>query len=163
MKGSALEGLMNRLDRVERENRRLKEVGSVVLVAVASLVLMGQAVPNVAKVVEAERFVLRDASGKLRAELAVDDNGAAYLSILDREGKGSRAMVAVLPNGSGGLVVSDREGKATAQLDLGLFDGDKPGLRLFQEGLRAELALRSDGTAHLSLSDKGGKVIWQAP
>ena len=49
-----------RLDRLERENRRLKRIGGVGRIGLAAVVLMGQAMPGKgAKVVEAERFVLR--------------------------------------------------------------------------------------------------------
>lgn len=61
--------LARRLDRVERENRRLKGAGVVALALVAAMVLMGQATGS--KVIEAERFVLKDKDGKVRAELGL--------------------------------------------------------------------------------------------
>lgn len=42
MNESALDTMARRLDRVERENRRIKGAGVVVLVAAATVVLMGQ-------------------------------------------------------------------------------------------------------------------------
>ena len=58
-----MEGLVIRLDRLERENHRLKRVGAVALAGIAALVLMAQATPGeVAKVVESKQFVLKDSS-----------------------------------------------------------------------------------------------------
>lgn len=65
--------LVERLDRLERSHRRLKRLGGVGLVAAAVAVLSGQA-PG--RVVSAERFVLRDASGTVRGafEIVPDAN-----------------------------------------------------------------------------------------
>lgn len=59
-----LDTLVRRLDRLERENRRWKRVSAATFAAIAALVLMGQATPR--RVVEAEKFVLRDLNGKDR-------------------------------------------------------------------------------------------------
>ena len=68
MNEPTMNNMVQRLDRLERENRRLKLLGSLVLIGIATLLLMGQAKPNrVAKVIEAEKFILRDSSGSERA------------------------------------------------------------------------------------------------
>jgi hypothetical protein len=73
-----------RLDRLEREGRRRKRVALGSWLAIAALLLLGQgpARPvNPARVVEGERFVLRDnlsgADGRPRATLTLDQRGAA--------------------------------------------------------------------------------------
>ncbi|MFQ5918328.1 MAG: hypothetical protein ACE5I0_11010 [Candidatus Binatia bacterium] len=78
------------LDRLERENRRLKCIGALVLVGIAAVVLMGQAKSSkVAKVIEAESFVVRDNSGTMRTELGprtlkfFDENGQERSSFND--------------------------------------------------------------------------------
>ncbi len=59
-----------RLNRLERENRRLKTVGVLALAVMAAVVLMGQATGSkVPKVIEAEKFVVKDANGAVRAIL----------------------------------------------------------------------------------------------
>ncbi len=73
-----------RLNRLERENRRLKRAGGVVLGVIAVLLLMGHVVGE--KVVEAERFVLLDSSGQPRAVLAVAEGGSG-LYLYDNTGK----------------------------------------------------------------------------
>ena len=68
MNEPTMETLARRLDKVERENRWLKLAGVVAVAVIAAVVLMGQATPSkVAKVIEAEKFVLKDIHGKVRA------------------------------------------------------------------------------------------------
>jgi len=60
-----LSTIVYRLERaVEKENRMLKRVGLGALVLAGAMLLMGQA--RSSRTVEAERFVLKDASGRVR-------------------------------------------------------------------------------------------------
>ncbi len=71
------ETLAQRLEQLERENRWMKRIGSLMLVGLVVLVLMGQAQCNLtktgtsqsSKIVEAQEFIVRDANGKPRAKL----------------------------------------------------------------------------------------------
>jgi len=58
-----------RLEKLERENRRIKKLGIVAAAFASVLFISGQAKTN--KVVEANEFRLVDASGKVRARLAM--------------------------------------------------------------------------------------------
>jgi len=87
-----LAAVVARLEKVERQNRRLKRVGVVVLALAVAGMVMGQAMPR-ARIVEAEEFVLKDAARNVRAELAAFKDGPA-LTLLDENGK-SRATLAV--------------------------------------------------------------------
>src|SRR5262245_22663208 len=85
----SLDVLAARIARLERDNRRLKRFGLALLLAAGAVAVMGQSRPPVraAAVLEARKFVLRDAKGKRRAELGLfpdrpglvlfDDGGAA--------------------------------------------------------------------------------------
>src|SRR5256884_6642665 len=85
MKG--VEGLKPRLDRLERENRWLKRMGTFVLVGATALALMGQQ-RGPAPVVEAQRFLINDpASGKARAALSLLQDGSVGLSLISADGK----------------------------------------------------------------------------
>ncbi len=78
--------LDQRLDRLERENRRLKRIGALVVVGIAAVVLMGQARSSkVAKVIEAEKFVLRDTSGQVGATLFTVGEGSPHLEFSDKK------------------------------------------------------------------------------
>jgi hypothetical protein len=59
--------ITERLEKIETENRLLKRFGLVVLSLVATVSVMGQGKPE--RTVEAERFILRDPGGRMRAEI----------------------------------------------------------------------------------------------
>jgi hypothetical protein len=88
-----LSQILTRLERVEKENRRLKRAGLAVLVLAGVVLLMGQARPNRT---EAERFVLKDASGRMRASLGVTDNDA-LLTLYGPQGGTANAASAFDP------------------------------------------------------------------
>lgn len=145
-----------------------------------------QATPkNVAKVFEAEKFVLRDASGKIRAKLAITDGAPtlgllhkdespvaelrggilekeAYLNFYHRNGRRSAFLSSV--RGASVLSFIDREGNFRVSLSVHHVDGS-PALRLIDKNskIRAALTLGADGKAALTITDKAGKVIWSAP
>ena len=73
--------LVERLDRLERENRRLKVVGTVAAALLAAVITMGQA--SRAKVVEAESFVVRDQTGAARVVMGTGSGGAGEISVID--------------------------------------------------------------------------------
>jgi hypothetical protein len=61
------EDLRDRVLRLEKQNRRLKQLGVAALIIPAILLVMGQAPSR--KTVEANEFVLRDDNGNIRAKL----------------------------------------------------------------------------------------------
>lgn len=178
MNNPTMETLGQRLDRVERENRRLKRAGIVAVAVIAAVVLMGQATPRkVAKVVEAEKFVLRDAGGTVRARLETLSFGKVQLVLFDKDEKPQ----SILGVGSGGpgLILGGKEGTTFLSNTLLLFSGKdfkiRLGMTLFppqEPGLilagsngehRAKLILGDDKAPALRLFDPDGKVIWKAP
>ncbi len=178
MNEPTMETLTRRLDRVERENRRLKQTGVVALAVIAAVVLMGQAMPS--KVVEAEQFVVRDASGKVHAVLGTVNKRAVSLALIDKNGN-PRVVLGVSPDGSSSLSFYDKDVNRRAV--LGLRPDDSPDLALLDKDrkLRARLSLNYEGSAtlvfidsggkigaslirtRLSFFDKDGRVIWMAP
>jgi hypothetical protein len=79
-----LEVIRQRLEKLERENRRLKRAGSLGLLVVAAGFLMAQGKYN--RRIEAEEFILTDAHGSERAELAWKDQAPRFL-LLDAQGQ----------------------------------------------------------------------------
>jgi hypothetical protein len=180
---------MERVERLEKQNRKLKHAGVVALILAAAVFLMGQTAQK--KTVEANEFILRDANGNLRAALGVDKDGTG-LFLWDAAGKIRAALEVVADEPQ--LVLYDSAGKQSAALSiykgvpgLGLFDSagnpratldvgaDGPGLTLSdQEGFEATIGTTDLGTtrtgeshktsaASVVLFDKDKKVIWQAP
>ncbi len=107
-----------RLSRLERENRRIKQAGVVAVVMIAAVVLMGQATWKLAppgkpgKIVGAEQFIVHDARGGVRAELGTLPNGTVRLVLYDRGNPGeTRVILSAGPETSPALSFSDKAGK----------------------------------------------------
>jgi hypothetical protein len=124
------------MDKLERQNRRLKLIGTVVMVLAAAVLLMGQASQK--KTVEANEFILKDTTGKTRARLGIGATGPD-LAMFDTEGKARASLevendttgtvtlykdssgkdvVAHNSYGGGALKMFDREGKARVILEV---------------------------------------------
>ena len=73
-----------RLERLERQQRRWRGVAGVACLGLVAVALMGQ--KPAGRTVEAERFILRDAAGRTRAELSLNRDGAPALTCSDRDG-----------------------------------------------------------------------------
>ncbi|OFV94413.1 MAG: hypothetical protein A3H28_09725 [Acidobacteria bacterium RIFCSPLOWO2_02_FULL_61_28] len=164
---------MNRLEKLEKQNRRFKQIGAVALIIVGSVVLMGQAPPP--RTVEANEFTLRDGSGRVRGQLSMTNSGPA-LSLYDQNGH-VRTMLDVLASGPG-LSLLDANGKIRAALvveangpGLALVDGngkkramvnlvaEGPGIYLFDDAEKGRVALYLlAGEPKLSLRDRNERV-----
>jgi len=81
--------LMQRVERLERENRRWKVTVLLLLLGCLVLLLAGFDYPQPflvkARSVEAQNFVLRDADGQVRARMAISEDGPR-LSFFDEHG-----------------------------------------------------------------------------
>jgi hypothetical protein len=152
-----LAAVVARLEKVERQNRRLRGAGIAVLVLAVAGLLMGQAMPRARKV-EAERFLLEDETGKVRAMLMVDKDGPG-LFLYDENGK-TRFGASVDKDGSG-LGLLDENGNPRVALVVGT---DGPILTLTDENGkgRTTLAVPKKGPK-LALIDQNGKLIWSRP
>jgi len=126
----------NRLEKLERENRRLKVLGSVVLLGAAGALCMGlTAAPS--KKLEAETIVIKDARGKTQAILSSGDEGPAF-TLMDQNGK-LRVNIDVSHEGPG----------------LDLLDGT--------ENPRAQLMVTEDQGPLLNFTDSKGAQVSLKP
>jgi len=166
--GPELSAVHARLEKLERQNRRMKGIGFAVLLVFGSAFLMGQAAPT-PKVIKAERFEVVDANGKGRAVLAVYPDRSAGLTIFGVNGK-PRATLGVQPSQTPSIDPSDiprlslidANGKERVSLRLdflgsGLAQNDANGKP------RSALGLTSTGHPHLYLWDAKGKSHWATP
>jgi hypothetical protein len=96
-----------RIDRLERENRRLKLAGGGLVAAALIVVLAGAATTQQPDTIEVKGLILKDDDGKKLGELTSDERGTGIV-FYDSEGE-TRAMFGVLPNGGGALNVSNSE------------------------------------------------------
>ena len=109
---TTLEEIRERLIKLEGQNRRLKQMGAVAVVVAASLLVMGQALPT--KTVEANAFVLKDNSGKVRARLSMRSLIGPEMVLLDQNGKTRIALWAREIGGS--VSVFDNQEKVRGSL-----------------------------------------------
>src|SRR6185295_8508076 len=135
-------GLVNRIQDLERETRRYRRlwiamviVFAIVLGLGAALVMMAgrHSLPGqVADVVEARQFQIRDEAGTVRGAWGIDQDGALRLTLLAPNSKSAVTMT-VLKGGAPGLTFSDTSGRA-----------------------RGVLALLPDETLSLTFADRSG-------
>jgi hypothetical protein len=70
---SEVDNLVQRVAKLERENRQLKMVGLGIALGIATFCLMGAA--GTPKTVEAEKIVVRDRHGRARITIGVISEG----------------------------------------------------------------------------------------
>ncbi len=149
--------LLERVKRLERQNKQIKLTGIVAVLGMA-LVLCCGAKDKVPKEIVTESFHVVDTEGRARAGLYVDQDDNIALGLFDKNGK-PRAVLGVTQKGPQ-LALHDKNGKLCASLyvdqeaGLGLFDKNgKP---------RAILAVDQIGSA-LYLLDENGETEFSAP
>jgi len=130
-----------RLEKLERQNRRMRLAGLGALLIAGAFVLMGQASRPRTQTVRAKSFVLVDANGMTRARLHMSAVGLV-LSFYDAEGV-SRAGLSVMSDGPV-LALNDANGKPRVWLSV---SSEGPLFNLFDAKgeSRAALSVSSDG------------------
>jgi hypothetical protein len=162
--------ILARIERLETENRRLKQGGLICVLAIASTALMGQttqhkapvkkpaapvapAAPVIPDKIEAQSFVLVDAAGKPRADLAMGGIGPSF-RLLDQTGS---AMVTISLNDAtpGGpvLLLSDPSHKGGIAMSVQGGAGPQLSLTGEDQTAMAHMSVTKDGTS-LELFDQ---------
>jgi hypothetical protein len=177
--------LMNRLERLERSNRRLKSLTACGLLAVA---VMGQARP-VPQSIEAQEFLVKDPGGTVRARLGTYTAGAslnlyheagratlmvsgsraqgAHLSLADATGK-IKGLV-LLNAETVGMYLSPVDATGPPRSPRVVFEAQSSGTGGFavydRNGQTRALfgAIAEDGTSVGVVQDREGAVMWRAP
>jgi hypothetical protein len=136
MRDEAEATVAEQLAAMQRQNQALAKRVRRLSQAMAGLALVGLLMistgayhaPETPKTIEAERFVLRDAAGKVRMEIAVREDGSAGMHIFNPEGR-KRVGLSVMKEGAAGLGLSDENGEQLVALDLIEEEGARLGLR----------------------------------
>lgn len=139
MSESPIDALTRRLERLEREHRRLKRTGATILIGVAALFLMGHGEPA-AKLIEGDQIALRAPGAPIRGELSVQGDGGARFVLYDTNRTPRLQLTSAAPGGAPALVLYDS-----------------------RQSPHAWLRLDDDGSPHLELYDAAGKKVWSAP
>ncbi len=162
--GDLEEVLGRRMERVERENQRLRRLGQFALVGCALALGLSAAVLVVAgagrsavraRTVEAERFVLRAPTGEVRGEWRLGDGGSTELVLRGGSGR-TQVRLGILADGSSGLSLADAGGSSRAA--LGLLPDQTTSLVFADRGgrTRAVLGYSPDGAMTLVFADRSG-------
>lgn len=164
---------LTRIERMEGQLRMWKVVGvlaplGVAAVVLAAVMVMGQTkssnvlpraeaqVGNVAKVLQAEKFVVVDADGKACGTFGALADGTRGLDLYGKDGK-VRAGLRVTADGMAVVVILGRDGKVLA--GLGAVPGGLNGMALSEENGKPLVGLGNlpDGSRGLCIYDAGGK------
>lgn len=165
--GSPESPVQARLDRAEREIRRLRRLVVGTLLAVAALLGVASAIVVVAArrgmpgflplVVESREFMLRDADGRIRGAWGFDDEGSVRLVLQDHRTRTS-VKLNLLDDGATGLTFADSAGNPRLVVGVlpdqtaNLVFGDARGIT------RTVLGLNRDGSSTLIFADKRGQT-----
>jgi hypothetical protein len=138
---SEVDNLVQRVAKLERQNRQLKMIGLGVALGAATFLLMGAA--RTPKTVEAEKIVIRDHHGRARITI----------------GTPAFAGAAISTNSDDPMIwLTDDKGADRAMLAT-------DGLSFANGKSRPTVSLSSDpnGLSGLKLYGTDGKVSWSAP
>jgi hypothetical protein len=156
--------IVNRLEQLERDNRRLRRYATTMLVVVAMVLGLGSALiwysvraglPGSPLTVSARQFVLRDSEGNVRGAWGLDEDGSVRLALSDA-GERQRVRLSLLQDGSAGLSFADSADRKLAV--LGLLPDHTTNLALTDPaGIpRAVLGVAPDGSSNLVFADRAG-------
>jgi len=146
--------VFGRLERVEKENRRLRRIGLVVTILAGSLMLMGQAPRN--STVVAEKFVLKDVGGRVRGELGMLCHNSPCLRLYDNDGNPLTRL------STWGLLLSEREATArkdSSDPDNAHEDIQPPLVQLSQTGLLVLGANKRDNQVLFDWTDSPSLML----
>jgi hypothetical protein len=190
MSEPTLELLAERLVRLEREHHWWRRGGLSLLLATVAIATLGQTpAPGVPKVIQAERFLLLDASGAVRGELGITDAGVPRLIVRQPGAAGDAAFAELHPAGlalhdgnglpylwMGASGFSLYSGNTQARITMRIGDESGPLLSFSDESGATRAALgrtrrpeervgivEKPPAFSLVLLDKDGKIIWEMP
>jgi hypothetical protein len=145
---ASLEALANRVAQLEAQNRRFKKAGIASLIVASAAIAMGQEPAK--KVVEANEFVLQDASGKMRARLSMETKDKPALTFF----RGQTTPTVSLAGGDEPFLLLTRAG-TTEQVQLAA-NKEFVGLAIYEKEISAGLSLQN-GIPGLDLFYENGK------
>lgn len=167
--------LLSRVERLEKENRRLKRGALAFLLAIASVGVMAQTkqtapsssqrrrppapapapAPAGPTAVEAQSFILKDSNGRVRAELGLTGSSPS-LKFKDENGS-ALVTLALNSDAPGGplLLLSDPQHHASVALSVLEHAGPQLSLTGERADIQLHMGVAPDGTT-LELSDKDG-------
>lgn len=181
--------ILERIGKLEAQNRRLKRSAVVILAVLSAAILMGQAAPA-PRTVEAQRFILKDSDGNVRGWMGTIGKGSELVlgnvsaqpmmrfivstdaSDLHFFGSRKSGMNLGLDSGKPEISLMGADGSGGARIT---FEENGPTLSLedaeefatvvgaTQLEKPANSGARQRSAASIVLLDKDKNVIWQTP
>lgn len=146
-----------RLEKLERDNRRLKAIAFAVIILAAALcgIYATQPVPEE---IMAHRFDLVDNSGTVRASMNVGTSGMSAVTVYNADGRPGAVMVT---STSGGSVVGaySPDGKSHALMGAPASGGSEFGLSDASGSPRLGMNVSPSGDPVIKLSDEYGYIM----
>ncbi len=150
-----IHAVLERLEKLERQNRQLKRAVALFIILVTSLILMSAA-GRKGRTVEAGRIMLKDEAGTTRAVLGMRSAGPG-LALYDGDGVKVQALLTVLQTGPA-LGLYDADG--TTRVLLGVTrKGATQTFNDAQGKLRAEMGFSADAP-HVTFFDRDGNPVY---
>jgi hypothetical protein len=134
--GTEYKALVERIGKVERENRRMKRIALALLILPSALLLMAQSQGT--RVVDANEFTLKDVSGHTRARLWFGQ----------KPGKSPKAVLLTFYDATGKrdlITLAADSAEQSANLNLGGLITGSPSLSLSADAKGAYASLESTG------------------
>jgi hypothetical protein len=149
MNESTHEAIIQRLARLEQENRRWKMLGLCAVVLLGLVVLLGATTSKVVQEIRTKRLILLDKDGRERAKLEMhSERGGPYLDLYDKDGRVGASLSITSTGGSFLSLLSKDESDAKVSLSVG---GDGAGLWMSDRNALILLGAKKDQThAHFS-------------
>jgi hypothetical protein len=142
--------LVRRIDRLEGENRRsTRRITTAIALVLAAVFLMGQTAPR-GPTVEAQKVVLKDRRGNIRAVLGEFSEDEPFGLLIFDANQRIRTKLGLQGDGSPALVLTDDRGVDRAMLH------PASGLRLLGDGPSVTLGVNHGNEPTLHLNDKDG-------
>jgi len=156
---SDLDLLSNRVDRLQRENLRLKRIGLSVLVLIGAGLLTGQS--RSTRTLEAESFVLKASDGSIRAKIDTKDSLTEFLFY----NAAGQPRVAIKMDDEGeGLEMRNDSGELLALVEVALRKKISPTTSTIAAlGSAAGPGVVMNATKEIAIvriDDQGGHRIW---
>ncbi len=155
---------VQRMEALERDNRRLRRYGVAMLLVLAMFLGVGASLlyysgayglPGSPQMVAARQFMLRDAQGTIRGTWGTAEDGSVRLALNDDRGR-QRIRLSLLEDGSAGLTFADTSDRRLAV--LGLLPDQTTTLALTDPAgvPRMVLGVSANGSSNLVFADHSG-------
>jgi hypothetical protein len=157
--------LIERMEHIERENRRLRRFGTTMLVGMAVMLGITLAVflysgsfgAGTPQNIAARQFTIRDAKGTSRGTWGIAEDGTVRFILSDLSGR-PRVRLSLLPEGSSGLSFADSADHKLLVLGA-LPDQSTSFVMSDRQGVpRAVLGMSANGSANLVFADREGST-----